>query len=115
MHEFSLAGEVIKLAEKEAKKNSARLVSEITIEVGDFSGVQAESFQSALEMLSEGSVLEKASLNIVRKKGKGICPDCGKEFEMDQRIDICPECHSFPSEITGGYEFRVVSLMIEEN
>jgi Zn finger protein HypA/HybF involved in hydrogenase expression len=29
-------------------------------------------------------------------------------------MDTCPECNSFPSEIKGGNEFRVVSLMIEE-
>jgi Zn finger protein HypA/HybF involved in hydrogenase expression len=47
-------------------------------------------------------------------KGKGICNTCNKEFEMNQRIDTCPGCNSFPSEIKGGNEFRVVSLMIEE-
>jgi hydrogenase nickel incorporation protein HypA/HybF len=114
MHEFSLAGEVIKIVEFEAEKNKARSVSEITIEVGNFSGVEAEAFESALGLLSEGSVLEKASLNIVRMKGKGICNTCNKEFEMNQRIDTCPGCNSFPSEIKGGNEFRVVSLMIEE-
>ena len=114
MHEFSLAGEVIKLAEVEAVKNKALKVSEITIEVGDFSGVQTEAFRSALEILSEGTMLEKTRLNIVRKKGKGICSACEKEFEMNQRIDTCPECNSFPSEIKEGYEFRVVSLLIDE-
>ena len=29
---------------------------------------------------------------------------------MNQRMDTCPECGSFPSEIRGGNEFRVVSL-----
>jgi hydrogenase nickel incorporation protein HypA/HybF len=114
MHEFSLAGEVIKLACDEAEKHNALTVSEITIEVGNFSGVEAEAFESALGLLSEDSILEKARLNIVRIKGKGICPACYKEFEMDQRMDTCPECNLFPSEIKGGNEFRVVSLMIEE-
>jgi len=114
MHEFSLAGEVIKLARQEAEKHSALAVSEITIEVGNFSGVGAEAFESALGLLSEGSILEKAHLNILRLTGKGFCSECDKEFEMDQRIDTCPVCGSFPSEIQGGNEFRVVSLMIEE-
>jgi hydrogenase nickel incorporation protein HypA/HybF len=114
MHEFSLAGEVIRLAEFEAKKNNARSVSDITIEVGNMSGVEAEAFETALCLLSEGSVLDKACINIVRLKGKGICIACNQEFEMNRRIDTCPECHSFPSEIRGGNEFRVVSLMIEE-
>jgi len=115
MHEFSLAGEVIRLAETEAEKNSARSVNEITIEVGDFSGVQVEAFRSALEILSEKSRLSKASLNIIRKKGKGICPDCKQEFEMEERIDTCPVCGAFPSEISGGYEFRVVSLLVDKD
>ncbi len=114
MHEFSLATEVIKLAECEAKKNKALAVSEITIEVGNFSGVEVEAFKSALDLISEGSILEKSRLNIIKTKGKGICPVCDKEFEMDQRFDSCPQCNSFPSEITGGNEFRVVSLLIEE-
>jgi hydrogenase nickel incorporation protein HypA/HybF len=114
MHEFSLAEEVIKLAEHEAKKNNAISVSEITIEVGNMSGVEADAFKSALGLLSEGSVLNKACLNIVRLKGKGVCNNCNQEFEMDKRMDTCPQCHSFPAEIKGGNEFRVVSLIIEE-
>ena len=81
MHEFSLATEVIKLAASEAEKNKALAVSEITIEIGSFSGVEAEAFESALSLLSEGSILEKTRLNFVK---------------------------------TGGTEFRVVSLIIEE-
>jgi hydrogenase nickel incorporation protein HypA/HybF len=114
MHEFSLAGEVIKLAQDEAEKHNALAVSEITIEVGNFSGVESDAFESAIGLLSEGSILEKAHLNILRIKGKGKCPTCNNEFEMDQRMDTCPECNSYPSEINGGNEFRVISLMIEE-
>jgi hydrogenase nickel incorporation protein HypA/HybF len=114
MHEFSLAGEVIKLAQQEAEKNLARSVSEITIEVGNMTGITVEAFESALGLLSEGSILEKARLNIMRIKGKGVCNACDQEYEMNQRIDTCPKCHSFPSEIRGGNEFRVVSLLIEE-
>jgi hydrogenase nickel incorporation protein HypA/HybF len=114
MHEFSLAVEVVKLAQTEADKNGARSVSEITIEVGNMCGVEAEPFQSALDLLSEGTILENACLNIVRVKGKGICISCDNEFEMDQRMDTCPGCGSFPSEIKGGNEFRVVSLLIED-
>jgi hydrogenase nickel incorporation protein HypA/HybF len=114
MHEFSLASEVINLARHEAEKNNALSVSEITIEVGNMTGIEADAFQSALGLLSEGSILEKAQLNIVRIKGKGVCIACEQEFEMNKRMDTCPKCNSLPSEIRGGNEFRVVSLLIEE-
>jgi hydrogenase nickel incorporation protein HypA/HybF len=112
MHEYSLAQDVIRLAEYEAEKNNARIVSEITIEIGNMSGVDADAFESALGLIKENSVLQDAYLNIIRIWGRGVCNACNKEFEMNQRMDTCPECGSFPSEIKGGNEFRVVSLEI---
>jgi hydrogenase nickel incorporation protein HypA/HybF len=114
MHEFSLAVEVIKLSQNEADKNHARRVSEITIEVGNMSGVEADAFESALRLLAEGSIIAEASLNLIKTKGTGRCIACNIDFEMNKRMDTCPKCSSFPSEIKGGNEFRVVSLLIED-
>jgi Zn finger protein HypA/HybF involved in hydrogenase expression len=33
---------------------------------------------------------------------------------MEWRMDTCPVCNSFASEIIGGNEFRVISMVIEE-
>jgi hydrogenase nickel incorporation protein HypA/HybF len=114
MHEFSLAVDVIKLAQQEAEKRMVYSVSEITIEVGNMSGVEAEPFESALVLLREGSILENAFLNILKIKGTGKCFSCELEFEMNHRMDTCPACGLFPSEISGGNEFRVVSLMVDD-
>jgi len=65
MHEFSLAIEVINLAQREAEKNLAESIQEITIEVGDLSGVEADAFESALELLVKESILENADINII--------------------------------------------------
>jgi hydrogenase nickel incorporation protein HypA/HybF len=113
MHEFSLAEEVIRLVQNEAERNKASSVSEITIEVGNICGVEVEAFRSALELLSENSILEGTLLNIVTLAGKGKCPSCNLEFDMTQRMDTCPGCGCFPSEIRGGDEFRVASVIIE--
>ena len=115
MHELSLANEVIKIAEYEAGKNNASLVSEITIEAGIFSGVEIDAFRSAFEIVAKDTILSEASLNIIRIKGKGYCNKCDMEFQMDNRIDTCPDCNSFPAEIRKGYEFRVVSIVVEKN
>jgi hydrogenase nickel incorporation protein HypA/HybF len=115
LHELSLANEVIKIAEYEAGRNNAGRVSEITIEAGIFSGVEIDAFRSALEITAKGTVLDEASLNIIRLNGQGYCSKCKMEFEMNNRIDTCPVCNSFPSEIRKGYEFRVVSLVVEKD
>ncbi len=113
MHEFSLAIEVIDLAQREAEKNMAGSIQEITIEVGDLSGVEADAFESALDLLVKESILEKATINILRTPGIGKCNACNHEFEMKFRMATCPKCQCFPSEISGGEEFRVVSLVVE--
>ena len=110
MHELSLANEVIDLASREAKKNNIDLVKEIVIEIGDLSGVEADTFKSALEMIVKDTILEHAELQLIRTSGKGKCNSCDREFEMKNRLDVCPLCSCFPSEISGGQEFRVLSI-----
>jgi hydrogenase nickel incorporation protein HypA/HybF len=113
MHEFSLAVEVIKLAEHEAEKAMAESIQEITIEVGYLSGVEADAFESALAMLARESALNKALIKIIRTPGTGRCNSCNFEFEMKQRMETCPKCQAFPSEVKGGQEFMVRSMVIE--
>jgi hydrogenase nickel incorporation protein HypA/HybF len=111
MHELSLAMEVIALAQREAAKNKVIAIREIVIEVGHLSGVEADAFQSALELLVRDTILEEALINLTRTPGKGKCSACNMEFEMNMRLDTCPKCGCFPSEISGGQEFRLVSMV----
>lgn len=113
MHEFSLATEVIRLAEREAVKAEAASIQEISIEIGYLSGVEADAFETALGLLSKDSVLDKSEVRIIRTPGKGKCNSCDFEFEMNHRMATCPKCNTFPSQINGGSEFRVLSLVIE--
>jgi hydrogenase nickel incorporation protein HypA/HybF len=110
MHELSLAMEVIDLVQREAEKSGVSRILEIRIEVGDLSGVEADPFQSALELIVKDTILADAAVQIVRTAGKGHCRNCNREFEMKHRLDTCPECRCFPAEFTGGQEFRVLSI-----
>ncbi|MFZ4523237.1 MAG: hydrogenase maturation nickel metallochaperone HypA [Bacteroidales bacterium] len=113
MHELSLAMEVIELAEREAGKNGVTNITEIVIEVGDLSGVEADAFQSALELMVKDTILDHALLTLERTPGMGWCNNCKVEFIMNNRLDNCNLCKCFPSEMTGGKEFRVVSILAE--
>jgi hydrogenase nickel incorporation protein HypA/HybF len=112
MHELSLALEVIQLAEREAVKREISRIQEIQIEVGDLSGVEGDAFQSALELIVKDTILNNAVINVIRTPGKGRCSACNLEFEMRNRLDQCPDCRCFPSEIKGGTKFRVLALIV---
>ena len=113
MHELSLAMETVELVSREAKKNGVSLIREVLIEVGNLSGVEADAFEFAMELMVKGSILENAAIRLTRTPGKGKCIACDLEFIMSQRLDCCPQCSSFPSEISGGENFRVLSMIGE--
>jgi hydrogenase nickel incorporation protein HypA/HybF len=112
MHELSLALEVIELAQREAVKRGVSRIQEIQIEVGNLSGVEGDAFQSALGLIVKDTILNNAVINLIRTPGKGRCSACNLEFEMRYRLDQCPKCGCFPSEIKGGSEFRVLALIV---
>jgi hydrogenase nickel insertion protein HypA len=112
MHEISLAEEVIRITEIEVQKHNATAVSQIIIEVGRLSGVESEAFETALKLISERSVLSGSEIIIHDLNGTGYCNNCSLEFPMVHRMETCPECSSFPSEIKGGNEFRIRSVTI---
>jgi hydrogenase nickel incorporation protein HypA/HybF len=113
MHEFSLATEVIRIAKVEADKAGAVCIKEISVEVGNLSGVEADAFESAMGLLAADSVLSGSAIRILKTRGKGLCNTCKTEFDMISKITTCPQCHAFPSVVKGGDEFRVLSIVIE--
>ncbi len=113
MHELSLSMDVIELVKREADKNGVSNIKEILIEIGDLSGVEADIFEPALQIVAKDTLLENAVIKIDRVPGKGRCNSCDLEFGMKTFFDPCPQCQRFTSEITGGREFRVVSMVTE--
>ena len=113
MHELSLALEVLGLVTIEAAKNRVKVIHEIQIEIGKISGVESGVFQTALEITARNSILEKAKIIILNPPGKGRCMNCGEEFEMEDLLALCPNCQHQPSEITGGKELKVLSMIGE--
>jgi hydrogenase nickel incorporation protein HypA/HybF len=113
MHELSLALETIRIADLESGRRNLKAISEIEIEIGYLSGVEVDAFEAALALISGESVLKNSLITIRKTPGKGRCISCDKEFEMYNRLATCPDCKAFPSEIKGGSEFRILSLVIE--
>lgn len=113
MHELSLALEVIELSRKEATKHKVQMIRELEIEIGDLSGVDATAFQSALELIVKGTILSEATILIRRIPATAYCSECCMKFPVSQRLTTCPECGEVPSQVKGGREFRIVSLLAD--
>lgn len=113
MHEMSLMQNVLEIVLEAAENQGFDRVRKITLEIGDFSGVDPQAMEFCFDVVMEGSIAAGAALEIVRKPGEAWCMQCGRQVEISERFDPCPHCGSFGLKITGGQEMRVRELEVE--
>ena len=113
MHEYKLTNQIIEIAENHCRKASAHKVKNVTIVVGDYSGVAAESIDMYFDVISEGTLCEGAKIKVERVRPKLLCPACGGLFTRQPMSFACPECgeDGNPTEI--GKEFYVKEIEVE--
>lgn len=113
MHEFSLASEIVEISTKAARNAQKNKITQITLQIGELSGVEVEALLTALDSLCRQSILSTASIEIEKVSGKAICTECGKAFTLSDIFKPCPYCLSLFKDITGGKEFNVLSIVAE--
>jgi len=112
MHEYPITVRIIEVAEEFAKKNEASAIKQINLVVGDYSGYVASSIDLYFDIIAEGTLAEKAKLNIERIVPKLKCNDCGNLFERQPFSFQCPSCNGEGSPTEIGKEFYIKSIEI---
>jgi hydrogenase nickel incorporation protein HypA/HybF len=113
MHELSIVMSIIEIAEDNAKRENASMITEIELEIGKQAGVVMEALEFAIESAKVGTMLEKAAWVVHDIPALARCTSCGHEFETGALCSPCPECGNPFSDIFQGRELRVKSLKIE--
>jgi len=113
MHELSIAMSIVELAEEYAVKENAEKVTELEIEVGDFSGVVIDALEFAMEEAVKGSICERAVWKIIPVHPLARCGSCGYTYHPESLFQPCPVCGEYGSEILHGEELRLRSIMVE--
>lgn len=72
MHEFSLARNLVRLAEGRLPPEGPRSVRRVTVRLGAFTGITMESLTAAFELASEGTALQGAKLEIEPGEGSDL-------------------------------------------
>ena len=85
-------------------------VSTVTIRVGQLTSVVPDSLQHHFALLSAGTVLEGARLEIEEIPIRGLCCDCGTRFEIETLCFTCPICGDGGVQLLSGRELSVVSI-----
>ena len=79
MHELGIVIEVVKQVEQLAKENDVEKVTELTIEVGEVSGVVKEYFEDAFKwFIKKTEYMKECALKYITIQGISYCEDCKK-------------------------------------
>ena len=111
MHEMSITQGIIDICEQHAL---GKRVLSLDVEIGELSSIVPEAIEFCFEACSKGTLLEGASLNIIRIPGRGRCQECGAETPLKEVYGACAQCGGYRVTIESGEEMRVREIEVEE-
>jgi len=103
MHELSLAESIVEIV---TERTDAARVRRIRVEVGRSLAVVPEALRFCFEVVSRGSPLEEATLEVDEIPVSGWCAACDWEGILDGPVPLCPRCTG-AMEIRSGMELRI--------
>ena len=112
MHELSIADAVREIVERNAR---GRRVTAVELQVGHLRQVVPDSLDFAWELVTHGTALDGAELQIEYVPAAARCKACGGESELRAFPALCGACGSPDVEVSGGDELLVEALVLEED
>jgi hydrogenase nickel incorporation protein HypA/HybF len=111
MHELSIAEALVGIAERHAR---GRRVLKVEVKVGYLRQVVPSALSFAFELVSQGTPVEGAELELCEVAAAGRCRGCGSETQLPHFPLVCEHCGGFDVEVTRGEELLVDSLELED-
>jgi hydrogenase nickel incorporation protein HypA/HybF len=110
MHEYAVAAGIVDAALESA---AGRRIERMSLTVGLFSGVFADSLRFYLELIFEDKRLPVPELVLAHPPAGCRC-DCGREYELARVLDPCPACGGHRRTILSGRDCVVESLEVSD-
>ena len=115
MHELPATQGILSVALEAAQQNGARRITAIDLTIGELASLLNDSVQFYFDILSQGTIAEGAVLRFRREPGTATCVDCGHQFSVSAPLSAtCPVCAGVRLHVSGGREFYVESIEVED-
>lgn len=115
MHELPVTQGILSVAVEAAEQHGRRRIMAIHLVIGDLSSIVDDSVQFYFDILSQGTLAENARLHFKREPAVATCRECGHTYPVQLPLDpACPNCYSPLLQVTGGKEFYVESIEVED-
>lgn len=126
MHEIGIAQSIIEAVLEVAREHQANKVLEVNVEVGELMSLKPEQLCTAFEIVSKGTIVEKARLNVKIVPCKIRCRTCGFKGKAPRsgieehqhnlihlRKVVCPKCGGANTEAISGAECFVRDIKLQ--
>jgi len=110
VHELAITESLVAAV---AERLPDQRISCVRLEIGALSGVVADSVRFCFELVTEGTGLEGARLEIDEPAALCRCHACGAEFEPDWPVALCP-CGSADVSVLSGHQLKITSVQLAE-
>jgi hydrogenase nickel incorporation protein HypA/HybF len=114
MHEFGIMSYLLDAVEAKAREVNASQVLAINLVVGDRSSIVDDSLLFYFEMLTPGTLVEGAALNMRRVPTRFYCAPCDQTYDQSGSDFCCPHCGKIGKLTDEGSEFLIESIEIEK-
>jgi hydrogenase nickel incorporation protein HypA/HybF len=108
MHELAITQSVVDAVTE--RTGTARVAS-VRVRVGRLAGVVPDAMLFCFELVTSGTALDGALLEIEQPEGRGRCRACGVDFGLADLILLC-DCGSADVEVLAGRELAVASVVL---
>ena len=111
MHELGYAIEIIRTLEDFLEENNLSIISEVTITIGEATGIVPrflkECWPAAIE---DSEKIKDCELKINWVESIGECHNCEKHFPIAKYRRVCPYCGCEDYDTKTGYEFEISEI-----
>jgi hydrogenase nickel incorporation protein HypA/HybF len=108
MHELAITQGVVDVV---TERTGTAPVTTVRVRVGRLSGVVPDAMRFCFDLVTAGTPLDGAVLEIEQPEGRARCRSCGAEFELADLVLLC-ECGSADVEVLAGRELAVASVTL---
>jgi hydrogenase nickel incorporation protein HypA/HybF len=108
VHELAITQGVVDAV---TERTGTARVATVRVRVGRLAGVVPDAMRFCFELVTSGTALDGAVLEIDQPEGRGRCRTCGADFVLADLILLCA-CGSADVEVLAGRELAVASVVL---
>jgi len=114
MHEGHFTDQIVEAIVFELNKHPGRKAATVTVKVGETYHLMADSVLMHYDLITKGTELEGATLNLIEEAVQVLCGQCGKQGPVDDHhLLLCSFCHSRQVKAVAGDKVTIEQIVFK--